>query len=102
MVMAVPVTLEGSEEGKGHWLQRMVQLSLWRPRHSAAAKSYVHRKRREMEGEGGSGRTRQPSFFHSSSGLLESQAGVGAGVETIHATLAATGRLEPQESVAAP
>lgn len=52
MVMAVPVTLEGSEEVKGHWLQCMVQLSLWRPRRSAAAKSYVHRKRRETEGRG--------------------------------------------------
>lgn len=45
MVMAVPMTLEGGKEVKGHRLQRMVQLSLWRPRHLAAAKPYVHRKR---------------------------------------------------------
>lgn len=47
MVMAIPVTLEGGKEVKGHRLQRMVQLSPWRSRHLAAAKSYVHRKRRE-------------------------------------------------------
>lgn len=33
MVMAVPVTLKDDREVKGHRLQRMVQLSLWRPRH---------------------------------------------------------------------
>lgn len=50
MVMAVPVTLEGGKEVRGHRLQCMVQLSPWRPRHLAAAKSYVHRKRRERRG----------------------------------------------------
>lgn len=93
MVMAIPMTLEGGKEVKGHRLQRMVQLSLWRPRHLAAAKPYVHRKR------WGRGRARQPSFFHSSSSLLESHAGVGASVETIHAPFAATGVLEPQQSI---
>lgn len=45
MVMAVPMTHEGGEEVKGHRLWRMVQLSPWRPRSLAAAKSYVHRKK---------------------------------------------------------
>lgn len=101
MVMAVPVTLEGGKEVRGHRLQRMVQLSPWRPRHLAAAKSYVHRKGRERRG--GVGGAHQPLFFHSSSSsLLESQAGVGASVETIHAPFAATGCLEPQESITVP
>lgn len=70
MVMAVPVTIEGGKEVKGHRLQRMVQLSPWRPRHLAAAKSYVHRKKGGRGERGGAGggvegtyeRTRQPSF----------------------------------------
>lgn len=52
MVMAVPMTLEGRREVKGHRLRRMVQLSPWRPRHLAAAKSYVHRKKEGEEGGG--------------------------------------------------
>lgn len=35
-----------SKEVKGHRLQCRVQLSLRRPRHLAAVKSYFHRKRR--------------------------------------------------------
>lgn len=61
MVMAVPMTLEGGREVKGHRLRRMVQLSPWRPRHLAAAKSYVHRKK---EGEEGGG-IRGPISLHS-------------------------------------
>lgn len=61
MVMAVPMTLEGGREVKGHRLRRMVQLSPWRPRHLAAAKSYVHRKKEG--GGGGGGGSEDPSAF---------------------------------------
>lgn len=55
MVMAIPVTLEGGEEVKGRRLQCMVQLSLWRPRHLASAKSYVHGQKGGRGGGGGEG-----------------------------------------------
>lgn len=105
MAMAVPVTPRGGKRVKGHGLQRKVQLSLWRPRHLAEVKSYIHRKKRRRRRRGGGqvGKTHQPSFFHSSSSsLLKSQAGIGARVETIQAPLAATSCLEPQEFIAAP
>lgn len=53
MVMAVPMTLKGGKEVKGHRLWRVVQLSPWRPRHLAAAKSYVHRKKEDGGGSEG-------------------------------------------------
>lgn len=67
MAMAVPVTPRGGKRVKGHGLQRKVQLSLWRPRHLAEVKSYIHRKKRRRRrggGEGG-GKLGRPISLHS-------------------------------------
>lgn len=64
MAMAVPVTPRGGRRVKGHGLQRKVQLSLWRPRHLAEVKSYIHRKKKRRKGWGG-GKLGRPISLHS-------------------------------------
>lgn len=63
MAMAVPVTPRGGRRVKGHGLQRKVQLSLWRPRHLAEVKSYIHRKKKRRKGWGGEASWEDPSAF---------------------------------------
>lgn len=63
MAMAVPVTPRGGRRVKGHGLQRKVQLSLWRPRHLAEVKSYIHRKKKRRKGWGWEASWEDPSAF---------------------------------------
>lgn len=65
MAMAVPVTPRGGRRVKGHGLQHKVQLSLWRPRHLAEVKSYIHRKKKRRKGWGGGGKLGRPISLHS-------------------------------------